>query len=947
MTSERWQKIEELFHDALRREPNEQASFLDEACASDAELQREVWALLSSLEEAGDFIEQAPLPGAISSIVEDSADKKRANDNRSLIGRQIGHYEIQSLIGAGGMGEVYLAHDVMLDRRIAVKILPTQFTEDDVQVHRFEREARAASALNHPNIITIHEVGRVEDIHFIATELVAGQTLREKIAEGKLSLNEAVSIAIQIADALIAAHAAGIVHRDIKPENVMIRPDGLVKVLDFGLAKPVDRAIAGAHLPISVSLRTDPDVLVGTITYLSPEQVRRESVDQRTDIFSLGVVLFEMIVGARPFTGKTPGVILDAILGDDPAITRTDVPATLKSIIGRALEKDRAARYQTADVMRDDLRQVIRDANEPRASSSPRWRTRAALGLSAVVILAALVATAILRKTAGSEVPAFLTGPVKRITNIPGEELFPSLSPDGKFTVYASRSSGSWDIYLKKIDEPKAVNLTGGQLHVDLEPALSPDGTRIAFRSSREGRGIFLMDIEGKNLERLTADGHNPAWSPDGDEIVFAEDRVFDYEGRNFRPSRLFAVNVQTGERRQLTDSDAVQPNWSANGHRIAYWGVHKGGQKDIWTIPSSGGEPVAVTDDEAVDWNPVWSRDGKYLYFLSNRGGSMNLWRAPIDELSGQLTGALEPATLPSAHSQHLSFSADGRSLVYVEMNRREHVWEAAFDPVAGRLIGQPTQITQGSRRYANPGVSPDEKSVIFSSIGEAQEDLFIINRDDGEIRQLTNDSAMDRTACWSPDGSQIAAQSNRSGKYEIWKVNADGSGLAQLTDVPAGDVFCPVWSPDGQRLLFRVRNVGSFIIQVGNPLSAIEPLPGRQLPGFLPWSWSPDGKLVTGWRVDPEPPDSHIVIYSFADQSYVELPDRGSNPIWLNDSRRLIFSTVSSLYLHDKETRQSRLLHSGGTANFGVFSLSRDNRRLYYSLRSSEADIQLLSLN
>jgi len=949
MTSERWLKIEELFHSALEREPDEHASFLDEACAGDAQLQHEVEALLVSLEEAGDFIEEAPLAGAISSLVEESGDdaEQRATAGRSLIGRRIGHYEFQSLIGAGGMGEVYLAHDLMLDRRIAVKILPPQFTQDDAQVQRFEREARAASALNHPNIITIHEVGRDEDVHFIATEFVAGQTLREKIANRSLSLKEAVNIALQIADALTAAHGAGIVHRDIKPENVMIRPDGLVKVLDFGLAKPVEAEIAATHLSLStVSLQTDPGVLMGTITYLSPEQVRREKIDQRTDIFSLGVVLYEMITGARPFTGNSPAIIFDSILRDEPVVASADVPDTLKSIIGRALEKDRSARYQSADVMRDDLQRVIRDANEPRPRSRSRWRTMTAMGLSAIVILAALFSTGMFREAGRSGAAPFITGPVKRITDTPGEEIFPSLSPDGQFIVYASRDSGDWDIYLKKIDEPKAVNLTGGPLHVDLEPALSPDGTRIAFRSSREGMGIFLMDIEGKNLERLTTDGHNPAWSPDGREIVFAEDRVFDYEGRNRNPSRLFAVNAQTGERRLITDSDAVQPSWSSNGHRIAYWGVHKGGQKDIWTVPSSGGNPIAVTDDEAVDWNPVWSRDGKYLYFLSNRGGSMNVWRAPIDELSGKVTGALEPATLPSANSQHLSFSADGHSLVYVEMNRREHAWEVGFDPVAGRVIGQPTQITHGARRYANSEVSPDEKSVVFSSVGEAQEDLFIINRDDGEIRQLTNDSALDRTAHWSPDGRRIALQSDRSGKYEIWAVNEDGTGLAQLTDVPTEGVFCPVWSPDGQRLLYKVRNAGSFIINLDKLPSASEPLPGRQLPGFLPWSWSPDGKLVAGWRLDPEPPDNHVVIYSFADQRYVELADRGANPIWLNDSRRLIFGS-GPLYLHDYKTRQSRFLYQAGTSIFGALSLSRDNRRLYYSLRSSEADIHLLSLN
>ncbi|HKP14146.1 MAG TPA: serine/threonine-protein kinase, partial [Blastocatellia bacterium] len=271
-------------------------------------------ALLASYEEAGDFIEEAPLAGAISHVADETAARaaRTASRSNSLIGRKIGHYEIQSLLGAGGMGEVYLARDLKLDRQIAVKILPAETVA--AQVERFEREARAASALNHPNIITIHEIGRDEDTHFIATELVAGQTLREKIASGAIAIKEALRIAVQTADALAAAHAAGIVHRDIKPENVMVRPDGLVKVLDFGLAKPParepdpERSLA----PVAVTMQTDPAMLMGTIVYLSPEQARRQRVDHRTDIFSLGVVLYELVTGRRPFNGASATDILES-----------------------------------------------------------------------------------------------------------------------------------------------------------------------------------------------------------------------------------------------------------------------------------------------------------------------------------------------------------------------------------------------------------------------------------------------------------------------------------------------------------------------------------------------------------------------------------------------------------------------------------------------------------
>ena len=951
MTPERWRQIEELFHAALEREAGERTALLASACANDERLRQEVEALLASYEEAGDFIEEAPLAGAISSVADETAARaaEGASQINNLIGRRIGHYEIQSLLGAGGMGEVYLARDLKLDRRIAIKILPAE--TDAAQVQRFEREARAASALNHPNIITIHEIGRDEETHFIATELVAGQTLREKIANGAIDIKEALSIAAQTADALAAAHQARIVHRDIKPENIMVRPDGLVKVLDFGLAKPAARepAPGGDIAPIAVTMQTDSSMLMGTIAYLSPEQARRQRVDHRTDIFSLGVVLYELVAGRRPFNGASAADILEAINCDEPtAIDRADVPHELRRIISRALEKERAVRYQTADEMRSDLQQLARKAGDERRSSSSLLRSKPALVAAAIVIMAVAL-TLVLRRGAAPEAGGFSTGPIRRITSVAGHELFPSLSPDGQSVVYASRVEGTWDIYLQRMGEANAVNLTPDSTAVDFAPAFSPDGRRIAFHSSRKGSGIFLIDSDGRNLTKLSDGGHNPAWSPDGREIAFADDRVFDYEGRNHSHSRLFAVEVESGARRLITTSDAVQPAWSPRGHRIAFWGLRKGGQRDIWTVAASGGEPIAVTDDESVDWNPVWSPDGRHLYFLSDRGGSMNLWRVAVDEMTGAATGQFEPATLPSASSQHLSFSADGRSLVYVEMNRHENAWQVAFDPGSDSVTGRPAQITRGVRRYSSPEISPDEKALAFASQGEAQEDLFIINLDGSQTRQLTNDHAQDRNPRWSPDNRQIAFLSNRSGKYDIWKVNEDGSGLEQMTDVTGVNVFSPVWSPDGKRLLYQAGDNNSFIIEAGKPLAAQTPLPlpGQQPPGFLPWSWSPDGKLLAGWQLRPELPDMNIMIYSFASARYERSPYRGMGPVWLNDNRRLIFTDLGRIYLLDTVTGRRRELYSVAPATFGTLALSGDNRRLYYSLLTSEADIWLVSLD
>jgi serine/threonine protein kinase len=466
MTSERWQRIETLFHAALEREAQERAAFLGQACDGDPELHSQVRALLASFDAAGDFIEQPLVERALTSLPEQNP------PSGSIIGHKIGNYEILSLLGTGGMGEVYLARDARLDRQIALKLLPAQFTQDPDQVRRFEREARAASALNHPNIITIHDIGQEGGTHFIAMEFIAGRTLREIIARQKVDLVKALNIAVQIASALAAAHAAGIVHRDVKPENVMVRPDGLVKVLDFGLAKPaapnlVEVTTGRLRRLEMVSLQTDPKMLMGTLAYLSPEQGRGEPVDYRTDIFSLGVVLYEMVSGARPFDGQNATAILDAIQHQPPAPMEINNPAfsssqrPLNAIISTALAKDRAARYGSAAEMQADLRTLAHALEAPAANllgkigqppPSPVWwsgiKGKAALAAGALAFLAGLWS---LRTQTGSgpNAPSLGVKEARRLTDQAGYKLFPSLSPDGRSVVYASRIGTNWDIYLQ------------------------------------------------------------------------------------------------------------------------------------------------------------------------------------------------------------------------------------------------------------------------------------------------------------------------------------------------------------------------------------------------------------------------------------------------------------------------------------------------------------------
>src|SRR3989454_1304376 len=378
VTSENWEQVKELFEAALKREPVERVAFLDGACGGQDALRREVESLLKSYEQAGSFMDAPAVEAAAESLLGEQVKLSPS--------QQIGHYQIVNLIGEGGMGEVYLAEDVLLGRKVALKLLPAEFTKDLPRLRRFQQEARAASALNHPNIITIHEIGEVDGLNFIVTEFIAGETLRQRMATARLNLATVLDVATQTAGALAAAHAAGIVHRDLKPENIMVRPDGLIKVLDFGLAKLTEPRTSDveSEAPTVARVDTKMGAVMGTAQYMSPEQARGLKVDARTDIFSLGVVLYEMLAGRAPFTGETTADIISMLLQKEPqplSALAPDTPAELQSIISKALRKDKNERYQTVkDLLIDltTLKQELEFAAKLERSAPPDSKDAAA-----------------------------------------------------------------------------------------------------------------------------------------------------------------------------------------------------------------------------------------------------------------------------------------------------------------------------------------------------------------------------------------------------------------------------------------------------------------------------------------------------------------------------------------------------------------------------------------
>lgn len=363
MNPEHWQRIEQLYHSALERDPAERLGFLAQACKGDAALRQKVEELLAANDQAGDFLATPALELEAQQM---AAEMPAAAAFDLQIGQELSHYRILSVIGAGGMGEVYLASDLKLGRKVALKLLPARFTTDKDRLRRFMQEAKAASALNHPNIITVFEIGQAEGAHFIATEFVAGHMLRQQLSQTPMKVSAALDVSIQVAEALAAAHAAGIIHRDIKPENLMVRPDGYVKVLDFGLAKLTEKpedaspSAKDSQVITRVWTATEPGMLLGTTNYMSPEQARGQVIDARTDIFALGAVLYEMVSGQQAFKGVTAVDTLVAILEREPPLVQllADIPAELQTIISKALRKDKEQRYQTANDLLIDLKNL-------------------------------------------------------------------------------------------------------------------------------------------------------------------------------------------------------------------------------------------------------------------------------------------------------------------------------------------------------------------------------------------------------------------------------------------------------------------------------------------------------------------------------------------------------------------------------------------------------------
>jgi Tol biopolymer transport system component len=762
-----------------------------------------------------------------------------------VAGSKLGPYEILSPIGAGGMGEVYRARDTRLSREVAIKVLPAELAADAGRLKRFDKEARSASALNHPNIVTIYDIGQEDSVSYIAMELVEGKTVRELLFAGSLPVKRVLSIAAQVADGLARAHEAGIVHRDLKPENVMVTKEGRVKILDFGLAKLTASASGsdeGSRVPTETG--TSQGVVLGTVGYMSPEQVRGLPLDHRSDIFSFGVILYEMLSGERAFKKNTAADTMSAILSEEPAELSESgrgIPPALARVVGHCLEKVPEQRFHS---LHDVVFTLQEAGSQPSASAVPPAPAKArgsrlvgGIALGVVVALAAVGATWWLmraRKTVAVPAPAIT---LTRLTSDPGLTTDPALSPDGRLLAYASDRSGdgNLDIYVRQVGGGEPLRLTRDSAD-DHEPAFSPNGTTIAFRSERQGGGIYEVSALGGAGRLIAPQGRRPQFSPDGNWIAYW---VGGLEGASFSIRdlcRIYVVPSAGGQPRRLRSdfADAAHPVWSPNGTHLLFLGnrdekLPMEDSIDWWVTPLDSGPAIKTGALEATRqakltgplqvyplavFAPTWQPQGNSLVFSAYSGDTTNLWRIGISPETWKVTGPPHRLTSGTMIERNPS-SAFGPSgvvrLAFANLTQNLAIWGLPIEPNRGRVTGELKRLTQEAADDFFPALSRDGSKMVWVSSRSGSQEIWIRDLRSGEESALTASRLVKYLPAFSPDGSKVSFSESPS--WNVYIVPSAG-GAPEMVCEGCGEATG--WSPDGKRIIGNPVNGQAWVLDL-----------------------------------------------------------------------------------------------------------------------------------
>ncbi len=989
MSSELRNQIEAVYREAMRLDPQERATFVETTCAGNDELRHGVQSLLTQDEHR-----TQPTPPELSDVPTRDLNPSR---NQWPGGPHLGHYQILSQIGKGAMGVVYLGYDPRLHRKTALKLLPSEYTQDRARLKRFEREARAASALNHPNVITVYEVGEANGINFIATEFIEGNTLRRIMATEQHELSEKLKVGAQIAAALDSTHRAKVVHRDIKPENIMVRPDGLVKVLDFGLARLTPDRGSSDDSQGNVMAETQGGMQPGTPRYMSPEQVKGLDLDSRTDIFSLGVVLYEWLAGHAPFASEKPEELFDSICHEDPAPISSfqSVPAEVEAIVRKALAKNPHDRFQTAGEIQKQL-ESVRLKMELGSEDVGFWKKHAGkIALVSALVLAAFVWWWATRQAAVRPSPT-----VTRLANLEVSDGAASFSPDGQSIAYSLIIGDEQRLFIRRVDSEMADPVTDGT-SADRNPIWSADGSRLAYLSNRGGRyGVWVVSAHGGQPELMKEIDIGKVnlikWSTKRRDIYY-----------EISPN-LFVLDIATGSTRQLT---YFEPKHSARSYSVSpdetevAFTAFMDRTSRILVMPIAGGIPAKVTPDGGEhERSPNWLPDGRTLVYGLRVKNSYQVFtidlrkRKPVQITIGDST--YESVAVSPDGRRILALSPkDNANVFYVDLASKEELEVTTefglqlfpeLSPDGRKLLVQAqdsSMQSEGSivvqdlqpRRQPHTVVTAahdaawggDSDTLAFLRGPADSPQLWVTKASGGAPRMLAEGplqisgwtgpgrNRITSVLGWSPDGRKIAYCVEKRGARNLRVVALDGASDTVLTEVndESLKITSPVWAPDGTRIAYQLEPF-SYSRSGKRRIAVIGT--GEKRDGDVVYEhddrqrllgWSPSGRelfMARGDRSEATPPQTVRLVQ-----------------LSLDDKKETIIDTIEAGYLHsvrlsgdaqrialtvrqDGSDDLKVISTKGGplltvtsnpdpTAYFSGLTWSPDGKRLYFSKQTS----------
>ena len=841
MTPERYHEAGRVFRAAAEIPPDRRAAFLDAACGDDNSLRQDVESLLVHDSQGAGWIDGRALDVAAQALA--------SRPSESWVGRQVHHYQVSSLLGRGGMGEVYRARDRRLERDVALKILPIAYSTDAERLRRFEQAAQTVGKLNHPNILTVHDVGVIDGAPYIVTELLEGEELREQLKQGAVAQRRALAYAQQIAGGLAAAHAKGIVHRDLKPENIFVTGDGRVKILDFGLAKLKDPP-CGSSFETFPPPNTSPGVVMGTVNYMAPEQVRGHETDERADIFALGVILYEMLSGGRPFSGESAVEVMNSILAEDPpdlSERNPKIPSVLARIVRRCLEKQPEQRFQSASDLRFALDALTSAPSGGAVLTSATQKSRHKLYWLAPAVALVLAASVIAWHLDRSDY--WWNNPLANarftaLTDFLGTEGDAAISRDGKFVTFLSDRDGPFDVWVGQIGTGSFNNLTKGQV-ADMKNSevrdlgFSPDGSLISFWVRDTNRTTRWTVPTMGGTTRPYLDGPELDWSPDGTRMVY-------HTGADGDPIFVTGPNEKVGKQIYAA-AHGVHchfPLWSADAAYIYFVQGFPPDEMDIWRIRATGGTPERLTFHSSSVAHLTFL-DKRTLLYTSSEADRSGPWLYAID------VDRRVPHRISFGVERYTSIAAtpDGRRLVASVANPETNIWRV---PISAGIVeesgvsriplpavrslsprigpnymlylsskggddgiwkmanGTAVELWNGSlgRVLAGPAIAPDGRRIAFTAQKSGRNRLYYMNSDGTSVTEVAASLNVRGTPSWPPAGEWLTVQADQGKGAGLFKVPLDGEPAILLVNEP---VMNPVWSPDGQFFVYAGVEVGT----------------------------------------------------------------------------------------------------------------------------------------